>query len=113
MYDKLAEETDGILVITLGFGATYGNAVKGIELMKGKCRVEVINSRKAIMAQGLVVIATAKTANGGASLDEAVDITQHNIQRVDFCAAFDTLEYLRRGGRIGKAQAFLGLMLKV
>ena len=33
-YDKLAEETDDILVITIGFGATYGNAVKGIELMK-------------------------------------------------------------------------------
>jgi len=113
VYDKLAKETDGILVITLGFGATYENAVKGIELIKGKCRVEVVNSRKAIMAQGLVVIATAKTANGGASLNEAVDITQHNIQRVDFRAAFDTLEYLRRGGRIGKVQAFLGSMLKV
>jgi DegV family protein with EDD domain len=111
--DKLAEETDTILVITLGFGATYGNAVKGIELMKRKCRVELVNSKEAIMAQGLVVIATAKAANAGASLNEAVNLTQRNIQRVDFRAAFDTLEYLRRGGRIGKAQAFLGSMLKV
>ncbi|MBA7534404.1 Protein DegV [subsurface metagenome] len=113
VYDKLAEETDDILVITLGFGATYGNAVKGIELMKRKCQVEVVNSRKAIMAQGLVVIATAKAANAGASLDEAVGLTHRNIQRVDLCAAFDTLEYLRRGGRIGRAQALLGSMLKV
>jgi len=113
VYDELAEQTDSILVITLGFGATYGNAVKGIELMKRKCRLELVNSQKAIMAQGLVVIAAAKAANVGASLDEAVDLTQRNIQRVDFRAAFDTLEYLRRGGRIGKAQAFLGSMLKV
>jgi len=113
VYDKLAEEADDILVITLGFGATYGNAVKGIELMKRKCQVEVVNSRKAIMAQGLVVIATAKAANAGVSLDEAVNLTQRNIQRVDFRAAFDTLDYLRRGGRIGKAQALLGSMLKV
>lgn len=113
VYDKLAEETDTILVITLGFGVTYGNAVKGIELMKRKCRVELVNSKEAIMAQGLVVIATAKAANAGAGLDEAVNLTQCNIQRVDFRAAFDTLEYLRRGGRIGKAQAFLGSMLKV
>ena len=113
VYDKLAEETDVILVITLGFGATYGNAVKGIELMKRKRRVELVNSLEAIMAQGLVVIATAKAANAGASLNEAVNLTQRNIQRVDFRAAFDTLEYLRRGGRIGKAQAFLGSMLKV
>lgn len=113
VYDKLAEESDEILVITLGFGATYGNAVKGMELMKRKCQVEVVNSRKAIMAQGLVVIATAKAANGGASIDEAVDLTHRNIQRVDFRAAFDTLEYLKRGGRIGRAQALLGSMLKV
>lgn len=112
-YDKLAKETDDILVITLGFGATYGNAVNGIELMKKKCQVQVINSRKAIMAQGLVVIATAKAVNAGASLDEGKELTERNIQRVDFRAAFDTLEYLRRGGRIGKAQAFLGSMLKI
>ena len=112
-YDRLAEETGEILVITLGFGATHGSAVKGIELMEGKCRVEVVNSRKAVMAQGLMVIAAAKVANAGANLDEVVDITHRNIQRVDFRATFDTLEYLRRGGRIGAAQALLGSMLKV
>jgi len=113
VYDRLDKETDDILVISVGFGATHENVVKGIELMKRKCRVEVVNSRKAIMAQGLVVIATAKAANAGASLDEAVDLSHRNIQRVDFRAAFDTLEYLRRGGRIGKAQVLLGSMLKV
>lgn len=112
-YDKLAEETDDILVITIGFGATYGNAVNAIELMKREGRVEVVNSREAIMAQGLVVIATAKAAKAGAGLKEAVELTHRNIQRVDFRAAFDTLEYLRRGGRVGRAQALLGSMLKI
>jgi DegV family protein with EDD domain len=42
-----------------------------------------------------------------------MNLTHRNIQRVDFRAAFDTLEYLRRGGRIGAAQAFLGSMLKI
>ncbi|GAH88840.1 unnamed protein product, partial [marine sediment metagenome] len=37
----------------------------------------------------------------------------NNIPRVDFLAAFDTLEYLKRGGRIGKAQAFLGSILRM
>ena len=60
-----------------------------------------------------MVIAAAKAAKSGANLDEVVDITHHNIHRADFRAAFDTLEYLRRGGRIGKAQAFLGSVLKV
>jgi len=40
-------------------------------------------------------------------------VARHTIHRVDMHAAFDTLEYLERGGRIGKAQAFLGSLLKV
>jgi len=64
------------------------------------------------MVQGLMVITAARAARDGASLEEKMDITRRNMKRVDFCAAFDTLEYLRRGGRIGAAQAFLGSMLK-
>jgi DegV family protein with EDD domain len=113
VYDNLAEETDGILAITAGLGSTYEYAIRGVELKKRGCRVMVVDSREAIMAQGLVVIAAAKVANSGAGLDEAVDITYRNIQRVDFRVTFDTLEYLQRGGRIGKAQAFAGSILKV
>jgi len=114
-YDKLAQETNEILVITLSskLSATYEVALQSIGLMKGKCRVKVIDSRWAIMAQGLIVIAAAKAANDGASLDEVIKITQETISRVDFRATFDTLEYLLRGGRIGRAQAFLGSILKM
>lgn len=114
-YDKLAEETDEILVITLSakLSATHGVALQSIGLMKRKCRVEVIDSQWATMAQGFIVMAGARAAQAGASLDEVIDVTQKTIPRVDFRAAFDTLEYLKRGGRIGKAQAFLGSMLKV
>jgi DegV family protein with EDD domain len=114
-YDKLAEEADEILVITLSskLSGTYDVALQSIGLMKRKCRVEVIDSQNAVMAQGFIVITAAKVANAGANLDQVIDITHQNIQRVDFRAAFDTLEYLRRGGRIGAAQAFLGSMLKI
>ncbi len=114
-YDKLAEETDEIVAIMLSskLSGTYEAASQAVGLMKRKCRVKVIDSLLAAMAQGLVVIAAAKAANGGANLDEVVNITQRNVKRADFRAAFDTLEYLRRGGRIGKAQAFLGSILKV
>ena len=114
-YDKLAEETDEILVITLTskLSATYEVALQSIGLMKKKCRVEVVDSQWAVMAQGFIVIAAAKAAQAGASLDEVLDITHHNMKRVNMRAAFDTLEYLRRGGRIGAAQALLGSMLKV
>jgi len=113
-YDKLAEETDEILAIIVSakLSGTYEVALQSIGLMKRKCRVEVIDSRWAVMAEGFVVMKAAKAAQAGASLDEVIDVTQNNIPRVDFLAAFDTLEYLRRGGRIGKAQFFLGSRLK-
>lgn len=108
-YDKLAEETDEILAIIVSskLTGTYEVAVQSRGLMKRKCRVEVIDSGWAVMAQGFIVITAARAAQAGASLDELIEITHHNMKRVDFRAAFDTLEYLRRGGRIGAAQAFL------
>jgi DegV family protein with EDD domain len=114
-YDKLAEKTNEILVISLTskLSATYQVALQATGLMKKRCRVEVMDSQWAIMAEGFIAIAAAKAARSGASLDEVLDVARHTIQRVDMYAAFDTLEYLERGGRIGKAQAFLGSLLKV
>jgi DegV family protein with EDD domain len=114
-YDKLAEKTNEIVVISLTskLSATYQVALQAAGLMKKRCRVEVLDSQWAVMAQGFITIAAAKAARAGASLDEVLDVARHTMQRVGMCAAFDTLEYLERGGRIGKAQAFLGSLLKV
>ena len=114
-YDKLAEETDEILAIILSskFSATYEVALQSIGLMKRKCRVEVIDSLSATMTEGFIVMKAAEVAKAGASLDEVIEVARKNIPRVEFRAAFDTLEYLRRGGRIGRAYTFLGSMLKI
>jgi len=114
-YDKLAEETDEILVISVSskLTGTYEVALQSIGLMKRECRVEVADSQWAVMAQGFIVMNAAKAANSGAGLDGVIDIARKTIPRVDFLSAFDTLEYLKRGGRIGKAQAFLGSILKI
>ena len=115
IYNKLAEETDEILVITLTskLSGTHEVALQSIGLMERKCRIEVVDSRLAVMGQGFVVMAAARAAQAGAKFDEIRDIVDRNIPRVDFRAAFDTLEYLQRGGRIGKAQALLGSILKI
>jgi DegV family protein with EDD domain len=75
--------------------------------------VEVVPSEFAMMAEGLLVIAAAKAGRSGASLDELVKLTRKNMSRVGIRLAFDTLEYLKRGGRIGKAQALMGSMLGI
>jgi len=115
VYDKLAKETDEILTITISskLSATYKAALDGKEVMKSKCRLEIIDSLSAMVGLGLIVISGAKAAKAGASLDEVIDVVRSSMGRVDFRLAFDTLEYLRKGGRIGTAQAFLGSALKV
>jgi len=114
-YDRLAEQTDEIIVITLTskLSGTYQVALQSIGLMTRKCRVEVIDSQWAVMAQGFIVITAARAARAGASFDEVLDIAHRNISRVDMRAAFDTLEYLERGGRIGKAQSLIGSILRI
>ena len=113
-YDKLAEKNEIVVIsLTSKLSATYQVALQSIGLMKKQCRVEVVDSQWAVMAQGFIAMAAAKAARAGASFDEVLDIARHAINRVDMRAAFDTLEYLERGGRIGKAQAFLGSLLKV
>jgi DegV family protein with EDD domain len=114
-YDKLAEKASEIVAIcvTSRLSGTYQVALQAVPLMKKKARVEVLDSEWAVMAEGFITIAAAEAARAGASLGEVLDVAHRTMRRVDMWAAFDTLEYLQRGGRIGKAQAFLGSLLKV
>ncbi len=115
LYDRLAEETDEMLVITISrkLSATGEAALKAVESMEKKCRVEIVDSHWAMMGEGLLVIAAAKAANDGANIDELIELTKRNMTRVEMRMAFDTLEYLKRGGRIGKARALMGSMLGI
>jgi len=114
-YARLAEETNEILVIMLSskLSGLYNAALQSAALIEGGCRIVVIDSGCAVMQQGFVVIKAAEAAIDGANLDEIMEIVRQTLPRVDMRAAFDTLEYLKRGGRIGKAQAFMGSLLKI
>jgi len=114
-YDKLAEEADAIVVVTVTsrLSATHEVASQAVGQMSKKCRVEVIDSLTATMAEGFIAMRAAQAARDGAKLAEVIAVAHKNIPRADFLAAFDTLEYLRKGGRIGRAQALLGSMLKI
>ena len=115
LFTKLAEETKEILTITLSekFSGTYTAALQGKAMVSKDCRIEVIDSKLGAGAQMLLVISAAKMAQSGANLEQIADWVRRAIPRVHIRMSFDTLEYLRRGGRIGMAQAFLGSLLKV
>jgi DegV family protein with EDD domain len=114
--DELSKDTDEILAITLSskLSATYDVALQGRELRKDKkCRVEVLDSKLFSMALGLVVIGAAKRTKEGVSLDNVMEFAKGLYSRIHVRMAFDTLEYVRKGGRIGAAEAFMGRMLDV
>jgi len=114
LYTKLANETDEILAIMVSskLSAICESAIQGKEIVETKCKIEVIDSRQIIGGQMLLVLMAANAAREGASLEQISDMVKKAIPRVHVRMAFDTLEYLQRGGRIGKASAFLGGLLK-
>ncbi len=116
VYKRLAKETSEILVVTLSskLSGTYQSALQAKGLMEGeKCRIEVIDSQKVVMGLGLIVTSAVRAAKAGANLDQLVDLVREAIPRSHSAMFFDTLKYLAKGGRIGKAQGLLGSLLAV
>jgi DegV family protein with EDD domain len=81
--------------------------------MKRKCEVEIVDSMSGIMGEGLLVMEAAKKAMAGANLKDLTNLISETIPKIHVRVTLDTLEYLARGGRIGKVQYFLGSMLKM
>jgi DegV family protein with EDD domain len=114
-YRKLAAETDEIVSIhiTARASGTCESAFQAGKALGGSTRVEVVDSTSASMGLGFQVIAAAHAARAGARLDEVAAVARSVGRRVYLLALLETLEYLRRGGRIGRAQAFLGSVLNL
>jgi DegV family protein with EDD domain len=107
---------DGSSVVSLHISANLSGTIQSAELGKGMvdgAKIEIIDSRMASMGFGLVAIAAARAARAGKSLEEVVALARDLCGRVKIIFAVDTLEYLARNGRIGKAQALLGSLLSI
>jgi len=115
VYSELAKETDEILVITVSskLSGTYQSATGAKSMVEEKCRIEVIDSEKVAMGLGLIAITAARKAREGASLDELIEMVKGAIYRSHFVVYFDTLTYLAKGGRIGKAKELMGSVLSI
>ena len=114
-YESVGGTTDEIISIHVSakLSGTLNSATQAREEYGGDCRIEIIDSMQALMGLGLLVIAAAEAANRGGSLDEVAAETRAALPRVGFMGLLDTLEYLEKGGRIGKAQAFMGSLLRI
>jgi len=115
VYSKLSTETDEIVSIqvTSKLSGTYNSALQGREMAGVRCRVEVVDSLSVSMGLGLITMAAARLAEAGESLQEVMEEVGQAIPNIRLLGVFDTLKYLLRGGRIGRAKALLGSMLNV
>lgn len=113
IYERLSQEGSDVISIHVSskLSATYNVATLGKNKLPG-CRVEIVDSGQVSMALGLQVIAAAKAAKAGASAQEIRSLLKSVSERSRLFGLLDTLEYLQKGGRIGKAQAFLGTLLQ-
>jgi DegV family protein with EDD domain len=114
-YRKLAAETSEIVSIhiTARASGTCESALQAAKSLGGLPRIEVLDSESASMGIGFQAIAAARAAQAGATLEGVVAVARSVCRRVHAFALLETLEYLRRGGRIGRAQAFLGSVLNL
>ena len=115
VFTKLAKETDEILAVIFSgkISATYESAVQAKAMVGDIAKIEVIDSGQSVGALGLPVIMAAEDAARGVKLAELAEVTRDRCSRSHVYMVFDTLEYLRKGGRVGRAQALLGGLLKM
>ncbi len=112
LFWRLSQEAKAILCIHAAreLSATVETARKVAEMFE-EVPVHVIDSRTAAMAQGFVVLEAARRAYQGGDLPSVLARAEEMIPRVNLIAMLDTLEYLYRGGRIGRAARLLGSVL--
>ncbi len=105
------------LCIPSGLSATYASAVNAKAQLEQECGaplpVTVVDSKWISMAMGFQAIAGARAAQAGGSREDVVRAMLALDEKLTLVFLLDTLEYLKRGGRIGKAQAWLGTMFNV
>jgi fatty acid kinase fatty acid binding subunit len=103
--------------ISAGISGTCGSALQAkrqlTEEGKGGERIRVWDSRTGCGGQGLMALVAARAAAGGADGDETMRRVEAARETLKMWFAIDNLEYLRKGGRIGGAQAWLGSALQI
>jgi fatty acid kinase fatty acid binding subunit len=103
--------------ISAGISGTYESARQARQRLiddgRGGERIAVLDSRSGCGGQGMLAIAAARAAARGADGAATLAAAKRAREPLKMWFAIDTLEYLRRGGRIGSAQAFLGSALQI
>lgn len=109
------EKVDGIVAIVLSsaLGAAYTSALTAGDTVKDVPPVEVVDTKTCMIAQGFAVLAAASVAEAGGSIADVAKAARETAARTNLFWAMDTLEYLRKGGRVSLPQAVFASWLNV
>jgi DegV family protein with EDD domain len=113
VYEHLASRGD---VVSVHLSHKFSGTVETARNAAGEVaaeRISVVDSGSASMGLGLCVLAAARRARDGGTREDCVAAAEETARSIDVAVAFETLDYLRRGGRIGRAQGFIGGLLRL
>lgn len=114
-FAELTRQTDEIVAIFVSskLSQTFRIATRAAAPLLGRSKIVVIDSQLITVGLGMLVTSAAQLAADGGSLDDVVRLIRGLIPRIYIAFFVETLDYLERGGRVGKAQALLGGMLSI
>ncbi len=114
VFQKVLDRGDSILTLPIssGISGTVFSAFKAKEMFKD-APIEVIDTRLVSMALSFQVLAAARAAKDGASLEECKQVALEAYNHIGVYFVVDSLKYLHAGGRIGGGKRFLGTALNI
>ncbi|ANE47490.1 hypothetical protein SY83_15715 [Paenibacillus swuensis] len=117
VYTRILSETPDVHIISIHvssrFSGTYQSATIARSMLEDESRVTVVDSLSATYGIGVLVTAAVRAAQEGKSVEEIVALSAHLRKNTKVYFLVDTLEYLQKGGRIGKAAALFGSLLNI
>jgi DegV family protein with EDD domain len=115
VYQKVSKEADAVVSIHISgkLSGTLNSAFQAKDIVAGTCPIELVDSETTTVALGLIVLAAARKAKQGGSLEEVLAVARDASSKSNAYCLLDTLKYLEKGGRIGKAKALVGTLLNV
>ncbi|MGC5327215.1 DegV family protein [Brevibacillus sp. SYSU BS000544] len=101
------------LLLSAALSGTYQSAVIAKTMLEEEIDITIIDSKKASFIHGIVTVEAARAVHAGKSKQQILDLIERLLRDIQVYFIVDTLEFLQRGGRIGKAQAMLGSLLNI
>lgn len=116
LFKQLTEEPETLVIsihLAAALSGTYQSAIMAKQMMGENSHVEVVDSRSTSYGLGMLVVHAAKMAQEGCSKEQILSAIEHIMSNRELFFLVDSLEYLQKGGRIGKAAAVFGSLLNI